>query len=267
MSRSPASRGGWLAVLGMVATAHAAIGLADSGSGEPPPPVAGLLLPPARVLSPGRQAIAAQAIFQGNYPLWDLAISEGAAGGFEIALHGLFHHQRIDGFGTSYRYDFDEFQGGLRWGPSVALPGGGAVAGAAGFSRMYARHKYSDGRYSMYKRRYWWGEIVTETGAPGGARLALAERHVREVETAVDINALILLVELPKLGGVTLLGEVGHLLRNPFDWKRPWAAGGRIGGDRVVVSLYTSNTWGTTVPDSLYGAPDLFYNVRVALTM
>ncbi len=230
-------------------------------------PVAGLHLPPARVLAPGRQSFAAQAIFQGNYPLWDLAISEGAIGGLEINLHGLFHHQRIDGFGTSFRYDFDEFQGSLRWGPTLPLPGASAIVSAAGFSRMYARHKYSDGRYSMFKRRYWWGEAMAETGAPGGARVAIAERHVREVETTTDLDALFLLVELPRLGGVSLLGEIGQFLRNPHDWTRPWAAGARLGSGRAVVTLYTSNTWGTTVPDSLYGAPDIFYNVRVTLTM
>lgn len=231
------------------------------------PPIAGLHLPPARTLGPGRQSLTAQAIFQGNYPLWDLGISEGAIGGLEITLHGLFHHQRIDGFGASYRYDFDEFQGALRWGPTFALPGKSAVATAFGFSRMYARHKYSDGRYSFFTRRYWWGEVIAETAAPGGARIAIAERHLREVETTTDLDALIALVELPPLGGVFLLGEVGHFLRNPFAWKRPWAAGARLGSGRARVYLYTSNTWGTTVADSLYGMPDLFYNLRIALTM
>lgn len=231
------------------------------------PPVAGLHLPPARVLDPGRQSLTAQAIFRGNAPLWDVGISEGAVAGFELALHGLFRHQRIDGFGTSFRYDFDEFQGALRWGPPLAMPGRSAVATAFGFSRLYARHKYSDGRYAFFKRRYWWGEAIAETAAPGGARLAIAERHVREVETASDIDALIALVELPRLGGVSLLGEVGHFLRNPSAWKRPWAAGARLGTGRARVYLYTSNTWGTTMPDSLSGTPDLFYNLRIALSM
>jgi hypothetical protein len=230
-------------------------------------PVAGLHLPPARVLERGKQSLAAQVILQGNYPLWDLAIAEGTVGGLELDLHGLFHHQRIDGFGTSFRYDFDEFQGGVRWGPSLALPGRSAVATAAGFSRMYARHKYSDGRYSFFVRRYWWGEAIAETAAGGGARVAFAERHVREVETKTDIDAVMALVELPPLGGVSLLGEAGHFLRNPFAWHRPWAAGARLGTGNARVYLYTSNTWGTTVADSLYGAPGIFYNLRLALTM
>jgi hypothetical protein len=237
-----------------------------SGATAPAPlilPAFALQQPLATVLPPGRQAVSVQLVQWGNYPHLGAAFQEGLPGALEFGLHGLFHHQRVDGFGETFRYDFDEYGGTLRWGAAPNLPSRGAAAAGVGFSRFTHRQAYTDGRYSFNKQRYWWAEAVTQAAPAADARIAVTARRLWVVRDGAEMDSLAGGVELPPLGGLSLLGEFGWMIRNPLNWRRTWAAGARMPGTRTEFTFYASNTWGPNVPDALYGTTDVFYNVRV----
>jgi len=219
------------------------------------------------VLKPGAQALHLQTIFQRNYPLFDVAFARGLAGNLELVGHGLFHHAKIEttfnGVREVYRYDFDEFQGGVRWGILQRRSSMVRASAAAGVSRFYTRLKFSDGRYLFSEQRYTWANTTVSVDGRNGSRLIVAVKGLREKETGHDIVAAAASLELARIFGITPVGDLAMFIKNPGQWRRPWAAGGRLPMGRHWLVVYVSNTWGTTAPDSLFGTTSKFLNVRV----
>ncbi len=241
--------------------------LAATAAAAPPPagPVPALHVPAPTVLGPEDFGLNLQAVFQDQYPVLAAGVARGIPGDLELDLDGLFHHVKWAGFGQVRTYDFDEFQGGLRWGAYQRLAHEGNVVTAAGYSRFTERIR-DQPRYFFLKRSYAWATVTGGATGPGGTRLLVMARGLHERETRHDIAAVTTSVELPALSAFTPLGDATVFLHNPGGWTRPWAAGVRspVGNHRVLV--YVSNTWGPTAPDSLYGEPHLlFYNLRAAM--
>lgn len=204
-----------------------------------------------------------QAVFERNYPLLDVAYARGLPGNLELTGHGLFRHQKISGFGEEYRYDFDEFQAGLRWSGPQRNPAGPRACFAAGVSRMYARLKFSDGRYSFFKRRYLWANATTSMTGTQQSRLIIAMKGLHEQETGDKIAAAAGSLELAAVSGIMLIGDLALFIKNPAQWRRPWALGARRSLGQHWLVFYVSNTWGTTAVDSLFGTQTKFFNVRL----
>ncbi len=247
--------------------AAALVTTAGPGRAEPGRSAAGLTLHAITVLDPGHEEALAQAIFWGNYPVLAAGFREGMPGRLELDARGLFDHRRVEGFGEYWSFDFDEFQGALRWNPLHDLPGGTGGSTATGFSRMYTRQKYSDGRYSFWKLRFWWAEVLAAAVSPGGAGVTIGTRWLRTVEARTDLAAMVASVVSPPLGSVTAILEGARLVRNPGRWRAPWALGLRAASGPAALTVYASNTWGPMAPDSLYGTSLTFWNVRVTLGM
>lgn len=222
-----------------------------------------LHLKPPSILKSGAQMVHVQAVFERNYPLFDVAFAHGLPGNLELTGHGLFHHQKVSGFGDEYRYDFDEFQAGLRWGGPQGNPTGPRTCFAGGVSKMYGRLKFSDGRYFFFKRRYLWANATTSVTGSKNSRLIIAMKGLHEQDTGNKIAATAGSLELAAVRGITLIGDMAWFIKNPAQWRRPWALGARRALGRHWLVFYVSNTWGTTAPDSLFGTQTKFYNVRL----
>jgi len=231
------------------------------------PPESGLTVSSPAMLAAGRQSASAQLVVWGNYPVLSAGFAEGLPGRVEVTARGLFDHRKVVGFGEWRAFDFDEFEGAARWSPPTDLPAGGLTASAAGFSRMYTRQKYSDGRYSFWALRFWWAEALARAGTATGPRVTLGTRWLRTVEARTDTGALLLAAETPPVGGLSLLADSAWFLANPLRWGRPWAAGFKAAVGAHALTLYASNTWGPMTVDSLDGTSITFWNVRVTLGM
>jgi hypothetical protein len=243
----------------LLAALHAG---AAAGANTPQP---GLHVPAPTVLDQDAFGLTLQTIFERQYPLLAAGLARGVPGDLELRLDGLFHHVNWTGFGESRTYDFDEFQGALRWGTYQRLAHDGNVVSSAGYSRFTERIR--DGaRYFFLKRSYAWMTVTGGASGPLGARLQMMARGLHERETGRDIAALTASLELPAVSVFTPIGDTTVFIRNPGSWTRPWAAGVRSPVGPHSILLYVSNTWGTTAPDSLYGEPHLLlYNLRAAM--
>lgn len=223
----------------------------------------GLHLPPDAVLPEGGGLVMLQGTFEGNYPLTEALYARGLVEGFELDLRGIFHHQKVVGFGESWTYDFDEGQALARWGVPTGLPGNAGATAAAGYTRFYTRQRISDGRYSYWMRQFAIVEAMTGASTPqSGGRLVIAARGLRDLDFGNRLAAVIAGAETPPLGRLTVLGDVAFFLENPEGWRRPWAAGVRFAQDRYALTGFVSNTWGTTAVDGLDGTRETFIHAR-----
>jgi hypothetical protein len=230
---------------------------------EDAPPGLHVLSP--SVLKPDSFGLIAQTTFEQQYPVLGTGVARGLPGDLEMRFDGLFHHVKFQAFGLTRTYDFDEYQGSMRWGTYQNLAHGGNVISAVGWSRFTERIRNLE-QYAFVKRTYSWGSVTGGGIGPFGSRLLLVLRGLHEQETRHDVAAVTTSLELPEFSSFTPLGDVTMFLRNPGAWHRPWAAGvrSRVGAHWIL--LYASNTWGTTAPDSLYGEPHrLFYNLRASM--
>jgi len=186
-------------------------------------------------------------------------------GDLELRLDGLFRHIKWEGFGETKTYDFDEFQGALRWGTYQGLSHEGNVVSSIGYSRFTDRIRDTP-RYFFLKRSYAWASVTGGATGPAGVKLLVMARALHERETGFNFAAMTASLELPALSVFTPIADATMFLKNDGAWERPWAAGVRSQVGAHSVLLYASNTWGPTAPDSLYGESDvLIYALRVAM--
>jgi len=253
--------------LGLAALAAAA-DPSEAGRGAPVPRP-GLLLPSVSVLARDTQVLSLESAFRGNYPILGVGFAEGMPGGLELAGAGGFDHARVDWPGAGGRHDADVFQAALRLGLPLRSRGRftGGAAFAAGFTRGYDRTRFDDGRYSFAVNRTVWGEFAAGAGVVMGARATVAERYLRDVGTRTNTHAIVFGAESPAWRGASFLGEIGFLIKNPLKWKKPWAAGIRLPAGGQAIDAFVSNARGVTFPGSLAGTQDLFYALRILLSM
>lgn len=255
-----------LLVLLLLASAGPAAGSdATSPARNTPAPQPGLHVPAPTVLDPESFGLTLETTFEQQYPVLAAGVARGVPGDLELRLDGLFHHAAWHGFGETRTYDFDEYQGALRWGAYQRLAHGGNVVSAAGYSRFTERIR-DPNRYFFLKRSYVWANVTGGAAGPLNLRLLVMVRGLHERESGHDVLASTASLELPPVGAFTPLGDATVFLRNPGGWTRPWAAGVRSAVGPHSVLLYVSNTWGATAPDALYGEPRLLmYHVRAAM--